>query len=180
MPKTLETDLERLERKRKQGRIRAKRFRDRAEERANSKIAEALTKLTNPDATLPGPESSLADRTASALLDAACRRYGLDLDGMVKPVAEGLQAQRVRRVGRKTALTPDWASRLRASEQARGIFEALGQVPSRRQAEPVTPIVVQILMMPDSDAEMKTIEVEEIAAQPSVTPYVTLRVRREP
>ena len=117
MSRDKETNPEVLEqrtlKKRKQGRLRVQRFRERAEERADAKIAQALARITRPNATVATQESSLEDRTATELLRRTCQRNGVNMERIVRTLGEALDAQRVRKVGRKTSLQADFGTRLK-------------------------------------------------------------------
>jgi hypothetical protein len=136
-----------LEARRARGRARAKKFRDRIKERADDQIAQALTKLTGP-AFIPAPMHDLADQTARALLKRTCDRYGVDVEGIVRPIGEALHAQRVRKLKRKVVLAPDFQSQLRASELGSRLLERVGAVPDAKSSHS-GPITVNVLVIPE-------------------------------
>jgi hypothetical protein len=159
-PEALEA---RREEKRKNGRIRAKRFRDKARERAEDQIGQALTKLTNLKAdSIPPAQHDLADQTARALLKRTCDRYGVDVEGIVRPIGEALHAQRVRKLARKVTLAPDFQSQLRASELGCKILERIGSVPdARSKPQPQYRVHITVYGYDEQSREITMEEPEE-------------------
>src|SRR5665213_2504229 len=173
-PTTAPVDLEKLRKKRAAGRLRTKQCRDRAKERADSRIARSLTKLTagargtagntntidktqtNSNINALAPDD-LADATAKVLLQRGCERWKINIDTVLAPIGQALQAQRVMKLGRVSTLQADWQTRLRASEQGYKILESIGMVPSTRFPERVAGnITVNLVVMPE-DAATRTI-----------------------
>jgi len=174
LPTTAPVDLEKLRKKRAAGRLRTKQCRDRAKERADARIARSLTKLTagargtagntnttslaktNPNINALAPDD-LADTTAKVLLKQGCERWKINIDTVLAPIGQALQAQRVMKLGRVSTLQADWQTRLRASEQGYKILESIGMVPSTRFPERVAGnITVNLVVMPE-DAATRTI-----------------------